>query len=73
MTMKSNASDGAGSDTGPSALTPQNPNASSAIDTMNDGVYITIIATRDGQVEVEESSFAELNLEYGVLVLGFAS
>jgi hypothetical protein len=72
MTMKSNASDGAGTDSGPRAVTPD-PNTRNVIDTMNDGVYITIIATRDGQVEEEESSFAELNLEYGVLVLGFAS
>lgn len=72
MAHRSDASDGKGTVIGPRAYTPQSPSARSDTDTMKDGVYITIMATFDGQV-VESCCVAELNLEYGVRVLGFAS
>ena len=69
MAENSAAKDGAGTVIGPIASAPQSPSARSTTDVMNGGVYITIMATLDDQVE--ESFLVVLNLEYFVRVVGF--
>jgi hypothetical protein len=71
MAENSAAKDGKGTAIGPIASAPESPSARNATDVMNGGVYITIMATLDGQVE--ESFLAVLNLEYFARVLGLDS